>query len=374
MSEEPEKGVILYRLLDNYGITGLLKRLEYSDVGVYDFSDESDNIKENVWSNTEFLCVLTHRFGIILIWENKVESPGYVRFYSVVNSKLQNLALDIIGRNTKKVPIKDFQESFNPDRRDNNLMNKSVRRLIQYLDEASTDAILGFAETQCKKEKNDMDDNTRIIAHEIRNSLAVCDLYSEIIKKYCAKNEIADENILNALKTIKRAAKLGENNLIGLKATQKLDIKPHKLKDLIKNSYNLTKVYLEDKNIEYKVKNSLDVKISVDDNKFLSVIMNIVKNASEAFEKNDLDGKYIKILTEDDGDYIQVRISNNAGKIKEPSKIFNENYTTKEKGSGLGLSICKKTIESMFGRLVLEHNEDDYVEFVIRMAKVNKSM
>ena len=56
--------------------------------------------------------------------------------------------------------------------------------------------------------------------------------------------------------------------------------------------------------------------------------------------------------------------------VSRPEKIFTTGYTTKSTGSGLGLVICKKSIEEMFGKLELEHNDEDYVEFVIRIAKV----
>ena len=82
------------------------------------------------------------------------------------------------------------------------------------------------------------------------------------------------------------------------------------------------------------------------------------------------DGKYIKIKTEEDGDFVVIRVSNNAGKIENPEKIFKTGYTTKASGSGLGLKICKKSIEEMYGKISLEHTGDDYSEFVIRIGTV----
>ena len=367
--DEPEEGVVLHRIINRSGVLGLLKRLEFSTVQGYDFSDDSGNLKEKVWANTEFLCVLTHRFGIILLWDNKTENPNYVRYYSILNSKLQNEALDIIGRNTN-IDIKSFQESFKPDRRDNILLNTSVRRLVANLDEASKDAVLGFAQTQYEKEEKEVDNNTRAIAHEIRNQLSICDLYTEIIKKYCAKNGIKEETISNALSTMARAIKLAGNSLVALKSTEKNIIKPYKLKELINSAVDLTKVYLEGKDIEYLTENNADVKIPVDENKILAVLVNLVKNAAEAFEMVSINNKYIKIKTEEEDEFVIIKVSNNAGKIEEPSRIFEEGFTTKEKGSGLGLNICKKSIESMYGKLSLEHTGEDYTEFAIRIAKV----
>ena len=378
--DNPEEGVVLHRVENKSGITGLIKRLEFSSIPSYDFTDEGGHLKEKVWANTEFFCVLTHRFVSIVIWDNKTESKHFVRYYAIYNSKMQNEALDIIDRNTD-INIKDFQERFKPDRRDNPLLNLSVRRLIENMDEATKDAVLGFAQVQSEKEEAEISQNTREIAHEIRNQLSICDLYTEIIKKTCAKNGIKDEAVTNAVKCISRAVKMAGNSLIALKSTEKGVIKPYKLKELIDNSVDLTKVYFENKNIEYKVENKLNIKIPVDENKFIAAIVNLVKNASEAFNKKDdslemvksgnsKTTKYIKIATEEENDFAVIRISNNAGKIEEPEKIFTEGFTTKSTGSGLGLMICKKSIEEMFGKLELEHNNEDYVEFVIRIAKV----
>ena len=366
----PEEGVVLHRIENKSGIAGLLKRLEFSSIPAYDFTDESEHLREKVWANTEFLCVLTHRFVGIIIWDNKTDNKNFVRYYTIYNSKLQNEALDIIDRNTD-INIKDFQERFKPDRRDNPLLNSSIRMLIENMDEATKDAVLGFAQVQSEKEEEEISQNTRIVAHEIRNQLSICDLYTEILKKTCAKCGVKDVGVTNALKNMSRAVKMAGNSLFALKSTEKSVIKPYKLKELISSIADLTKVYYEGKNIECTVENDIDIKIPVDENKFNSAIINLVKNASEAFNPEDnREGKFIKIKTEVDGEFTLIKVSNNAGKINEPEKIFKEGYTTKSTGNGLGLIICKKSIEEMYGKLELEVNTDEKVEFVVRIAKV----
>ena len=98
--DNPEAGVVLYRIIHKNGLAGLLKRLEFSEIEAFDFSDESENLRERVWADTEFICVMTHRFVAILLWDNKTDSKNYVRYYSIFNSKLQDEALDIINRNS----------------------------------------------------------------------------------------------------------------------------------------------------------------------------------------------------------------------------------------------------------------------------------
>ncbi len=372
--DKPEAGVVLHRIIHKTGLNGLLKRLEFSEIESYDFTDESENLRERVWADTEFICVLTHRFVSIILWDNRVENKNYVRYYSIFNSKLQDEALDIINRNSV-IDIKQYQEKFHPDRRDNILLNSSIRRLTENMDEAIKDAVLGFAEFQVQPKGYTPE--VREIVHEVKNQLSICDLYSEIVKKYCAKNEIKDETILNGVNCISRAIKMANNSLLSLKNEQTKEIKECDLKNILNTVSDLTKIYFECKNIDYTIESKANLKIAADEESFISVIINLVKNAAEAFVKEEEDkedsknGKYVKIKAEKRGDFAVVRVINNAGKIEEPERIFEKGYTTKNYGSGLGLYICKKTIEEQLGQLKLEHNGDDYTEFIIKMGLIN---
>lgn len=365
--DNPENGVVLHRIVNRNGLLGLIKRLDFSDIETYDFSDESENLREKVWADTEFLCTMTHRYVSIIIWDNKTDNKNYVRYYSIYNSKLQDEALDIINRNSI-IDIKKFQETFRPDRRDNILLNSSIRRLTENLDEATKDAVLGFAEFQMKPVGYLPD--VREISHEVKNQLSICDLYSEIIKKYCAKNEIQDETILNATNNITRAIKMANNSLLALKSTQAKQIKPCSIKDIVSVAEDLTKVYFECKNIEYIVDNKLNLKIMADENALVSVLVNLVKNAVEAFNTEEVleNGKYIKIKVEKRGEFVAIRVINNASKIENPDLIFEKGVTTKATGSGLGLSICKKSIEEQMGQIKLDHSNDKDTEFLIKFG------
>ncbi len=74
-------------------------------------------------------------------------------------------------------------------------------------------------------------------------------------------------------------------------------------------------------------------------------------------------------LPEVEENYIQILVSNNAPGIENHEKIFNEGFTTKSTGSGLGLWICKKSIEEQMGELELSRSTEDYTEFTIRIGK-----
>lgn len=376
--DTPEAGVVLYRIINKEGLQGLLKRLEFSDIESYDYSDNSKNLVEKVWANTEFLCVMTHRYVSILIWDSHTGDDKTVRYYSVYNSKLQREALDIIKRNSK-IDISPYMEKYNPDRRDNVLLNSSIRRLLDNLDEASNDAVLGYAEKSAAAIQP-VDYNikkTRITAHEIKNQLSICDLYSEIIRKYVDKEDIDRNGIKNAANSITKALKMASNSLIALKSSESPELKKNNLSEIIENAVELSSVYAEGKNIKIEVENTPDIFILSDEEKLTAVIINLVKNAAEAFDIDEIsenvqNDKYIKIVTEKEDDFASIRVSNNAPGIENPDDIFKEGFTTKNTGSGLGLWICKKSIEEQLGELELSRHSEDYTEFTIRLGVVKE--
>jgi two-component system sensor kinase len=166
---------------------------------------------------------------------------------------------------------------------------------------------------------------------------------------------------------------MANNSLISLKTKENSKLKSINLNELITTAVELSQVYLTSKNIEFQIENNENTEVIADFEKILAVIINIVKNASEAFETNIEDNilkndKYIKIKTEKDANFVKIYISNNAPGISEPEKIFNEGFTTKNSGSGLGLWICKKMMEEQNGELDLSRSSIDYTEFALKLG------
>lgn len=213
-----------------------------------------------------------------------------------------------------------------------------------------------------------MDYNTekiRYISHEVKNQLSICDLYTEIIQKYCDKNEIADETILSAVKSIKKAVKLAGGALIELKTSYEQKIERCNIKSIIEETKDLLDIYADNvkAKIDYKMYSDCDV--MVDRNRFVAILVNLVKNACEAFK--DEENKQITILVEKEDCVINIHVINNAKPIENPDEIFNEGCTTKPNGSGLGLYISRKNIEDMSGALRLAKSDKESTDFEIML-------
>lgn len=212
-------------------------------------------------------------------------------------------------------------------------------------------------------------ENTRYVAHEVKNQLSVCDLYTEILRRYCEKNGFQDDTIINSIDCIKRALALAGNSLLELKSIDSLNINKYSIKELLQESYNLSTVYTLSKNIRFFYETGEDYEVSIDKNKFLGGIINLVKNASEAFDCDD-ETNYIKITYQKIDSLISIVISNNAPPI-ERTDLFEEGVTTKETGSGLGLYISRRSMEDMGGTLKLLKSDSVSTEFEIQLPLKN---
>lgn len=209
---------------------------------------------------------------------------------------------------------------------------------------------------------------TRCVAHEIRNQISICELYSRIIRKNLENECIKNDSIENALNCIERSLKVMSTNLLDLKSLSNLELKNYNLKDLLKEAVDMSVVYIQDKDIELSFSAPDNVNICADENKFLACIINVIKNAIEAIDKKG----EIKITEEIIGNKVSIKISNNGKPIEKDVDIFKEGYTTKSSGNGLGLPICKKNIEAQNGILTLSKSTENITEFEIIMP-INKN-
>ena len=207
-----------------------------------------------------------------------------------------------------------------------------------------------------------MQNQARCIAHEIKNQISICELYSQIIKKHLEKDNIKNPSIDNALICITRALKIMGNNLIDLKTLDNLQMKKCDLREILKDAINLSTVYICEKDIKILLSCEENIQIYVDENKFLACVVNIIKNAVEAIEYKG----EINVSTNID-DKVHIFISNNGEPIKDIEHLFDEGFTTKKTGSGLGLAICKEYLKEQNAELKLSKSTKDITEFEITL-------
>ncbi len=380
------EAVVLCRLEEKSveDFNGILKRLEYSTARVYDYSRNpaSDKfeyvLKENLWDKTEFVYVLAERYGAVLIFDyDEAEMEGFAQIYTMYNSKNLLDSLNIINANSH-VSLIGYYEKFHPDRRDNDLLNSSMRKIIESLDETNQEVLISQRESENVVDNVDaavrlefLLTKSSYIAHEMRNLLSICSLYSNIIDKQTEKIIIEDtekrESITNAKNCIRKSMTMIGNLLLDFKSLKGSDLKEYDLKSLVETALGLAKVYASGKNIDFECIIPQTTMILADEDKLLAVLINLIKNAVESIETQ---GKIV-IKTDVESENVKITVSNNGKPIdkKIQEKIGEEGFSTKASGMGLGLAICKENLAAQFGLLELKKSDETSTDFEVTILK-----
>jgi len=194
------------------------------------------------------------------------------------------------------------------------------------------------------------------VAHEIRNPLGIISSTAELLKERLARYE--PQNRLAQII-------VEESNRLNEKVTEFLDfsrprlpnLRPCDLEGVIERSLELVQPEIERRSITVSRHYRLDGHAQAADPDLLhQAFLNILLNAIQAMPEGGHltvytglgpQGQGREIVFEDNGDGISPETL---------KKVFNPFFTTKEKGSGLGLPIVKSIIETHQGVIKIDCN------------------
>jgi len=202
-----------------------------------------------------------------------------------------------------------------------------------------------------------------VIAHDLRDPFNTLIGFSEILQDQYY--ELSEEEILKYLQQINFASNNGFNlltNLLDWSKTQTDKIKS------IPEEKNITKIihhvilYVKNsalaKNIEINFNHAEELIANIDENMLRTVLRNLIINAIKFSYKNDV----INITTVDNPNEIIISIKDYGTGIRkdEIEHILNKDInftkpgTDLEKGTGLGLIICKEFVQQWGGTLTID--------------------
>jgi len=220
----------------------------------------------------------------------------------------------------------------------------------------------------------------RKLAHEIKNPLTPIQLTIDRLKiKYSNLIDSSDNNnfdnyLMTIIKQIKQIENL-VNEFSDFARMPKPILIKNNLVTILNDNIRLLKEL--DDSIIIKFKSHKDRILFICDNEQISrVFFNLIKNAIESIQEKYSENpnfiKKIDIDISDKNDYIEFIIVDNgkgfgnfAGKIND---ILNPYFTTKKKGSGLGLSIVNKIINDHNGEIIFEPQLDG-AKIIIKFSK-----
>lgn len=200
-----------------------------------------------------------------------------------------------------------------------------------------------------------------VLTHEIMNSIAPIISLSETL----AEREMDKEEESEEYKIMKQAMEAIHRRSVGLLSFvenyRKLTrlpqpvMQPIALKSLLKSLQQLTS--------SYGIVFSFNVYpeqliLNADKGMVEQLLLNLLKNAKEACE--GIENPAISVIAEKVGNIIKISVSDNGQCIvpEARDKIFIPFYSTKAKGSGIGLSLCKQIVLRHGGKISLNSDNN----------------
>jgi PAS domain S-box-containing protein len=130
-------------------------------------------------------------------------------------------------------------------------------------------------------------------------------------------------------------------------------LKPGSLNLVVEKALELLRPELDNRGLNVKTKLAAQLPMSpVDATQIQQVLVNLIKNAMQAMTK----GGTLTLQTGEGPDGVWVSVMDTGGGIPQEqiNRIFEPFYTTKKKGTGLGLMIVQRIVRAHGGRIELD--------------------
>jgi two-component system sporulation sensor kinase B len=186
------------------------------------------------------------------------------------------------------------------------------------------------------------------VAHEVRNPMTSTRGFLQLMSKDHNLNSTQKRYIDISIEELDRAQKIIQDYL-SLAKPNKQGIDIIDLSVEMKHVIQLMSTYTNFQNIAFEQEIEPDLHIRANKDEVKQVLINLIKNAIEAVEK----GGIIKVLACSNSTSIIIEIIDNGIGMShnQVNKLGTPFYSTKDKGTGIGLTIVFQIIELLQGKM-----------------------
>lgn len=303
----------------------------------------------------------------------KVSNPANIRDLDAVSSALVSVFLKLKtgGRELVKLKLAEDMVQLSVYAIELTLRGENVK-------------LISVQNIQTELEEKEMEawqNLVRVLTHEIMNSVTPISSLAGVVESEL-KQQISDEHDVSLTKeqlhdihlSLQTISKRSEALIQFVREFRNLTNIPQpkfdttEVRGLLEEMAVLHKKELAEKEIDLSIAvYPEDLTISADKNMIAQVLINLVKNAIQAFE--DQPDKKIELrgsISERSRPVISVRDNGQGIDPDALEKIFIPFFTTKKSGSGIGLSLSRQIMRKHLGTLSVKSSPGQGTEFLLR--------
>jgi len=258
------------------------------------------------------------------------------------------------------------------------VITKSINTLINRIKQADHEREIAIANAEHADKLASIGRLAAGVAHEINNPLAIINEQAGLMKDLLqygdlSKNKDRFIQLIDSIQNSVTRCRTITHRLLSFSRRINIGKEDINVNDVIEEVLGFIEKEIQSKgiNIVYDFQDTLP-KIITDKGQLQQVLLNIINNAVDAVPQ----GGTIKIQTRlSDSNYLEISIQDNGSGIPKDvlKHIFEPFYSTKKKGTGLGLYISYGIIKKLGGDIHVESEIDQGTTFTIKIP-INPDM
>lgn len=247
------------------------------------------------------------------------------------------------------------------------ILQRDKKTLERLVEERTRQTLQMQEKAEKAKRLSDIGTLAATIAHELRNPLAAISLASANIR-HKIRNHRLDVHFDNIRKKINDSDKI-INNLLFYSKLRPPHFEPFALNTMLEEYLEtVQKQASKLLTIQKELSETRDLAIDADPLQMRELFLNIFNNAVDAVPEQ---GGQIRVRTAADKDIVEICIKDNGGGIEKDvlEKVFEPFFSTKTKGTGLGLAVCKQITDFHKGSIHIDSEPGKGTQVRIRLLK-----
>ena len=213
------------------------------------------------------------------------------------------------------------------------------------------------------------------VAHEIGNPLNSLHIHLQLMERSVRKldSSVRDdlqESIDIARSEISRLDSIVTQFLKAIRPSKPV-LHPENVNAIVEEAVRFFTPEIQDRDIvvEQELRSDLPM-LELDRDQMKQAFYNVIKNGFEAMKRRGI----LRIRTDMDGAHVLVSFTDTGGGMSAEtlSRVFEQYFTTKQSGSGLGLLIVRRIVREHGGELAIESSEGKGITLTIRLPYLDR--